>query len=112
MSPNSWSKTNVSNEPRSVPDPERLAVLLEGKASNAERARLMAQLSDSPDALEAFADAAAVHDQTPVVVPLSVRRRGTRRVAAWTAVAASIATAVMLPSLLRPRTPDLLPVEN
>ena len=44
-------------------DAERLALLLEGKLSADDRAKLVAELEQSPELREAFADAAAVLDE-------------------------------------------------
>lgn len=85
-------------------DPERLALLLEGRLPPTEREALMARLSESPDDLAVYADATvAARD---IEIPLRARRsRWHRHPASWLAIAASIAAIIVIPLyLLQART--------
>jgi hypothetical protein len=92
-------------------DPERIAALIDGKLSDAERAALMAELDASPEAFEVFADAvAALNDdddeskppavaQAATVFPIASRRPRSRWYAGIGAIAAALIVIVGLPLL-------------
>jgi hypothetical protein len=89
-------------------DPERLAALLDGRVSDAERAELMARLSSSPEMLAVLADAAAAQGELGSAsdeegrAPVARRRFRFLSPAAigWLAAAAVVA-AVAVPLLRR-----------
>jgi hypothetical protein len=76
-----------------VIDPERLAALLDGRLSKAERAELVSRLAASEQTLEAYADAAAVAGE------LQPGRRRWLPPARWIAIAAALAGLALAPWL-------------
>ena len=81
-------------------DPERLAALLDGRLSKADRAAVLDQLATTDEhTLAAFADASAVMEEmrTPGVVPISRRRElGLRPMMIFAAAAAIVVMIVPL----------------
>ena len=74
-------------------DPERLAALLDGRLSKAERAELVSRLAASEQTLEAYADAAAVAGE------LQPGRRRWLPPVRWIAIAAALAGLALAPWL-------------
>ncbi len=84
-----------------VIDPERLAALLDGRLSRAERAELLSRLADSDSMLEAYADAVAVVNE------LEPGRRRWLPPTRWVAIAAVLAGVALAPWLwTRARSAD------
>jgi hypothetical protein len=95
-------------EPRDVKeiDIERLAAMLEGNVSEAERRQLLAKLAASDSAVTAFADAAAIHaSETADNRPLPFRLRNQTRIA----LVASITLVVAIGGVLTRRGDGGLP---
>jgi hypothetical protein len=93
------SSRSDSGAPGGRVDPERLAALLDGRLSGAERDAVLAQLGMSADDLEIMADAVAVESELaemaepPSVVPvvsLAERRASKTRPVIWVAIAAGL----------------------
>lgn len=111
----SWKDNQVT---QSIPDPERLAALLDGRLSEAQRAELLELLASSDDAFEAYVDAIAVaqeleetSDAQEDVLPLhqAPRTRGRHWPdGRWLALAAMLVGITLIPLLWsKQRTPDL-----
>ncbi len=84
-----------------VIDPERLAALLDGRLSQAERADLLSRLADSDSTLEAYTDAVAVVNE------LEPGRRRWLPPTRWVAIAAVLAGVALAPWLwMRARSAD------
>lgn len=102
---------------KSIPDPERLASLLDGRLDEAQRAELLELLASSEDAFEAYLDAVAITQELedapdePGVIPLQQPppARGWRWPdGRWLALAAAVVGIVLIPLLWRgPGAPDL-----
>lgn len=96
-------------------DPERLAALLDGRLDAGQRAELLAQLDQSPEMLQAYADAAAVQQELATeaaagpATSASTRaaRRWYRYPGSWMALAAAIVLAVATPLAWRAGHPGL-----
>lgn len=95
-------------------DPERLAALLDGRLDADERAALLAQLEESPEMLQVWADALAVQDELASedeTLNTPVTRRATRRwndfPASWMVLAAAVLLAIVAPLAWRARRPAL-----
>ena len=97
-------------------DPERIAALIDGRLSAAERETVLAELDASPEALEAYADAVAALGEEAsaasstgggVSLELERGRRRFRTYAPTLAVAAALLIAVSVPMLRRTGGPDL-----
>ncbi len=83
-------------------DPERIAALVDGKLSSAERERLLRELAASPDGVELLADVAAALDDAggaPVIPLRAPRARAVRwpRYAIAGAIAAVIGFVLVMP---------------
>jgi hypothetical protein len=101
----------VSSE---MPDPELIARVLDGRATAAERAQLLRQADESPEALAVLADAAAVMVESTTgagVVDIRAHRRTRVPTWVWMSAAAAVIVAIAVPSI-RAGRPDLpgLPV--
>jgi hypothetical protein len=103
----SWKDNRVT---QSIPDPERLAALLDGRLSEAQRAELLDLLASSDDAFEAYLDAVAITEELeeaadePGVIPLKQRARGRRWPdGRWLALAAMLVGIASIPLLWRGR---------
>lgn len=111
------SDDNESRSAGSVTDPERLAMLLEGKLRPEERAKILAELENAPETRELLADAAAAMGEMDAgataaeqAIPLwaSVRPRFYGR-RLWFAAAAVLVFAVSVPLVRSARAVQTLP---
>src|SRR5688572_15254455 len=108
-----------SSEPLNAPpiDPERIAALIDGRLSSAEREALLAQLDASPEMFEAYVDAVSAMPEISAesaaaegapASPASQRRpRPFRSYAPAIALAAVLLVAVALPFMRGARGPAL-----
>lgn len=97
---NDMSSRSDNGAPGGRVDPERLAALLDGRLSGAERDAVLAQLGMSADDLEIMADAVAVESElaevteppstAAPVVSLEQRRASKIRPTLWIAIAAGL----------------------
>ncbi len=81
-------------------DPEKIAALLDNRLEPAERARLIEQLTDSPELVEILADAAAVQEPLDVKSETSrIAAPAIRRKLGWRsmALAAGLVLAISIP---------------
>lgn len=82
-----------------MPDPERLALLMEGRLPRGEREALLARIATSPDDLAMLADA-AVAARDSAAPKLDANALARRQVGRWLVLAAAVATIVIIPTYL------------
>ena len=88
----------MSAHDRNDMDPELIARVLEGRATKAERDRVLAAADQEPELLALLADSAAALGEEAVVLPMQSRRfpRGV-----WMGIAAALLVAVTIPMWMR-----------
>jgi hypothetical protein len=100
--------TGTDRDPLTTFDAEAIARVLDGRATPAERARLLAQADQSPELLALLADSSAAMSAPSSTEVVDIRARRFPR-AAWMAIAAVLVAAVSIP-IVWSRGGDLPPV--
>ena len=103
----------MSTLDRNQVDPELIARLLDGRATKAERARVLAAADKSPELLELLADSAAAlnegADEKAQVTELEPRRFSSGK---WFGIAAALLVAATIPMWWSSSTIPAIPLRN